>query len=48
MAFATEPTGYEKAAISDLQGSWGNLRTAVIENFDLPDSDSDSNSCKFN
>jgi len=39
MTFVTEPTGYEKTAISDLQGSWGNLRTAVIENFGFPDSD---------
>jgi hypothetical protein len=39
MAFVTEPAGYEKTAISDLQGSWGNLRTAVIENFGFPDSD---------
>jgi len=39
MAFVTEPTGYEKTAISDLQGSWGNLRDAVIENFGFPDSD---------
>jgi len=39
MAFVTEPTGYEKTAISGLQGSWGNLRDAVVENFDFPDSD---------
>ncbi len=39
MAFITEPTGYEKTAISDLQGSWGNLRDSVIENFGFPDSD---------
>jgi hypothetical protein len=39
MAFITEPTGYEKTAISDLQGSWGNLRDAVVENFGFPDSD---------
>jgi len=39
MAFITEPAGYEKTAISDLQGSWGNLRDAVVENFGFPDSD---------
>ena len=39
MAFITEPTGYEKTALSDLQGSWGNLRDAVIANFGFPDSD---------
>ena len=39
MAFITEPTGYEKTAISDLQGSWGNLRDAVVENFGFTDSD---------
>ena len=39
MAFVTEPTGYEKTALSDLQGAWGNLRDAVVENFGFPDSD---------
>jgi len=39
MAFVTEPDGYEKTAISDLQGSWENLRAAVVENFGFPDSD---------
>ncbi len=39
MSFITEPTGYEKTAISDLQGSWGNLRGSVVENFGFPDSD---------
>jgi len=39
MAFITEPTGYEKTALSDLQGSWGNLRDAVVANFGFPDSD---------
>ncbi len=39
MAFITESTGYEKTALSDLQGSWGNLRNAVVENFGFPDSD---------
>ncbi len=39
MVFVTEPAGYEKTVISDLQGSWGNLRDAVVANFDFPDSD---------
>ena len=39
MAFITEPTGYEKTALSDLQGAWGNLRDAVVENFGFPNSD---------
>ena len=33
MNFESEPTGYEKTAVSDLQGSWGNLRDAVVENY---------------
>ena len=37
--FDTEATGYEKTAISDLQGSWGNLRDAVVEKFGFPDSE---------
>lgn len=39
MPFITEQTGYEKTAISDLQGAWHNLRDAVVENFGFPDSD---------
>ena len=39
MSFETEPTGYIKTALSDLQGSWGNLRDSVVENFGFPDSD---------
>lgn len=39
MSFETEPTGYQKTALSDLQGSWGNLRTAVVESFGFPNSD---------
>ena len=31
MSFETEPTGYAKTALSDLQGAWGNLRDAVVE-----------------
>ena len=39
MVFITEPFGYEKTELSDLQGSWGNLRNAVVEHYDFPDSD---------
>ena len=39
MTFIREPTGYEKTAISDLQGSWGNLRDAVAEKFGFANSD---------
>ena len=39
MIFETEPAGYGKTALSDLQGSWENLRGAVVENFGFPDSD---------
>jgi hypothetical protein len=31
MAFYKEPDGYEKTLLSDLQGSWQNLRDAVVE-----------------
>jgi len=39
MSFKTEPTGYYKTALSDLQGSWGNLRDAVIKNLGFSNSD---------
>ncbi len=39
MSFKTEPTGYEKTALSDFQGSWGILRSSVVKNFGFPDSD---------
>jgi len=39
MTFATEPNGYEKTILSDLQGAWTNLRESVVENFGFPDSD---------
>lgn len=39
MTFITEPAGYIKTAVADLQGSWGNLRRVVEENFGFPDSD---------
>ena len=31
MAFESEPTGYEKTVLSDLQGAWQNLRFEVAE-----------------
>ena len=31
MAFYTEPTHYQKTALSDLQGAWENLRDIVVE-----------------
>ena len=31
MVFETEPAGYEKTVLSDLQGAWQNLREAVVE-----------------
>jgi len=30
MAFPTEPTGYEKTILSDLQGAWGVLRESIV------------------
>ena len=39
MGFPTEPTNYEKTALSDLQGAWIGLRDAVVENFGFQDSD---------
>jgi len=32
MGFDTEPTGYEKTILSDLQGAWQCLRGEVAEN----------------
>ena len=32
MTFFTEPDHYEKTILSDLQGAWGCLRHAVVEN----------------
>ena len=37
MAFYTEPTQYQKTALSDLQGAWENLRDAVVENRPFPE-----------
>lgn len=39
MGFETEPTGYEKTALSDLQGAWENLRSAVLDNYGFSGSD---------
>ncbi len=39
MGFKTEPTGYIKTAISDLQGAWENLKDSVIEHFGFENSD---------
>ena len=32
MGFNTEPTGYEKTVLSDLQGAWQCLRLEIAEN----------------
>jgi len=37
MTFYTEPTGYEKTALSDLQGAWQNLRDEVVEAIPFPE-----------
>jgi hypothetical protein len=37
MGFPTEPTSYDKTALSDLQGAWTSLREAVVDNFGFPD-----------
>ncbi len=37
MAFYTEPTHYEKTALSDLQRAWENLRAVVVEARPFPD-----------
>jgi hypothetical protein len=31
MAFDKEPSGYKKTVLSDLQGTWRNLRDTVVE-----------------
>jgi hypothetical protein len=36
MTFFTEPTGYEKTILSDLQGAWGCLRDAVVDQAGFP------------
>ena len=37
MTFYTEPPGYEKTALSDLQGAWENLRDEVVEAHPFPE-----------
>lgn len=39
MTFIKEETSYSKTVLSDLQGAWGNLRTAVVDDFGFPHSD---------
>ncbi len=39
MKFYEESAHYEKTILSDLQGAWGNLRQAVVENHPFPESD---------
>ncbi len=39
MAFETEPSGYVKTSLSDLQGSWVNLRDSVVANYGFHDSE---------
>ncbi|MFC1835506.1 hypothetical protein ACFL2Q_12340 [Thermodesulfobacteriota bacterium] len=39
MKFYEEPPHYEKTILSDLQGGWGNLRQAVVENHPFLGSD---------
>ena len=39
MGFKEEPTGYIKTVVSELQGSWGNLKNAVADSYGFPNSD---------
>ena len=39
MSFYTKPSGYQKTIVSELQGAWGNLREAVVENAGFEDWD---------
>jgi len=39
MTFYEEPTGYDKTALSDLQGAWQNLRQAVVDEWPFPECD---------
>src|SRR5262245_23047659 len=39
MALRTEPQGYEKTILSDLQGAWENLREDVVAAHPFPESD---------
>ena len=36
MSFDTEPTGYEKTVLSELQGAWQVLRDEVVEQAGFP------------
>jgi len=36
MSFETEPTGYEKTVLSELQGAWQILRNEVVEQAGFP------------
>ena len=36
MSFETEPTGYEKTVLSELQGAWQALRNEVAEQAGFP------------
>ena len=42
MAFIKEPNAYHNTALSDLQGTWSVLRTAVTHDFDFPNSDDEA------
>ena len=37
MPFETEPTGYEKTVLSELQGAWQVLRDEVAEQAGFPE-----------
>ena len=37
MSFQEEPDGYNKTALSDLQGAWENLRATVVEQRPFPE-----------
>jgi len=37
MSFYQEPIHYEKTILSDLQGSWGNLRDIVVKEHEIRD-----------
>jgi hypothetical protein len=39
MLFTTEPTAYNKTALSDLQGAWAVLRNTVVDEYGFADSD---------
>lgn len=39
MHFHTEPSGYTRTVLSDLQGAWENLRETVVKLHPFPESD---------